>query len=148
MGTRGGHNRTSPAIEAEICRLYRDGRSMRAIARDFGMEFHTTVARILNRNGIVRRPHDQPRRHAAEPGVCAAYRKGQSISSISRQMGVHRNTISDILGRNGLRIRTKKEPPNAGSQGEKHHCCGSLKRKPCFCSQPLQVREIMVARAA
>jgi AraC-like DNA-binding protein len=111
--TRSHNKRVPPAVEAEICRLYREHGTIEALARQFGVAA-STVGRVLKRAGVPRRsrwrrpPPDRDERllqewEAAERGHRAPIAKAFGFSNLRSAMRAVRRI------RNGMRAHQRAQ---------------------------------------
>jgi transposase len=85
-----------------IIAAYRDGQSLRQVARAYGLGVSTVVT-ILRRRGEPRRPvgqHPRPPTAAQrqrDNAIRAAYRAGASMHGVARQLGISTSTVWRVL---------------------------------------------------
>lgn len=111
--TTHSRKRLSPAVEAQIIRLYRDEhKSARECAMATGVK-PPTVFKVLNRNGIASRGRTQTSRSVTpelEAQIVRLYSEElQSSGQISKSLGVANRTVSRALIQAGVTIRTASE---------------------------------------
>ena len=97
--------------EQEIVRRYVAGESGYRLGATLGVTANT-IGRILKRNGITTRSIREAKgglTDEKESVVCALYQEGRTFYFLAETFGVSRNTISSILRRNGITIRSVTE---------------------------------------
>ena len=102
--------RLTPAREAKLCRDYEDGASGKALSERYGAS-DSTIYNILARHGVQKRPGAWQRGFAPnlERAVCSRYTGGEWTGDLARELVVNRSTVTRILRRNGVTLRSAVE---------------------------------------
>ena len=99
----------TPAVEAQILRLYRDGLSYPAIAAEVGIH-RSTVSRVLHRLKVVTTRYGKPtdeREKAVE-----MYRAGMKVEDIAAALGWgSTQTVVNVVRRAGV---PRRRAPGGG----------------------------------
>ena len=98
------HTRLTPAQKDEVITLYQQGVLVREICQRYGIS-KQQVSDLRNAHGIPRRPRglsDEQKRQAEQH-----YLAGQSCAAISRQFGVHAETVRRYLRTAGVALRPR-----------------------------------------
>ena len=98
-------------VETIICSRYLGGENTVQLGNAFGVN-HGTIGKILKRNGVKTRGINEAMggiNPAVEPEVCRRYLAGENTIQLSNAFEVHFSTISKILKRNGVKIRSNSE---------------------------------------
>ena len=121
--------------EAEVCGRYLDGGSPAELAEAFVVD-GGTIHNILKRKGIKTRSLSEARRlfhknnrhpnrmsEEKEKEVCGRYLDGGSLAELGRAFGVHAVTISSILKRSGVEVRSVKEAKGGLTDEQENEVC-------------------------
>ena len=95
-------------VEAIVCSRYLAGESTTQLGDAFGVAT-STIGRILKRNGAKARSISEASgglNPAVEPEVCSRYLAGENTYQLGDVFGVSDSTISNILKRNGVELRS------------------------------------------
>jgi len=91
----------------ELARLYREGATIDALARRYGVH-RTTVIGQLDRGGVPRR---RATRKMSDPLVARAaerYSEGLSVADVASEFGVHARTLAREFRRAGIVTRSRQ----------------------------------------
>ena len=99
----------------ELCREYEKGKSTPFLARKYGVT-STHVANMVKKYGKGMRSQSLATMLASnsptaeqKKEICHRYKSGESTIELGKAFGVGHGTISGILKKNGIRIRSKSE---------------------------------------
>ena len=101
------HGGLSAEIEAEVCKLYKDGKSTSQLGSAFGVH-STTIGNILKRKNIVLRTNKEANRRLTderEQLICKRYLAGENTYQLAAAFGLTHNPIRKILERHGIERR-------------------------------------------
>lgn len=75
-----------------------------------------TISGVVGRRGDLRVPNEVPARHRrlSPDQLCelaTQYEDGATVYELGERFGVHRNTVSEILKREGVRLRYRSIEP-------------------------------------
>jgi hypothetical protein len=96
--------RLSPDETAQLIASYEAGERVKDLALRHGLH-RDTVAKILTRHGVARRPIGVPAERIAE--VIADYSSGLSLASIGATLSVDPATVSSALRKAGTELRSR-----------------------------------------
>lgn len=98
----------SPEAELQVCERYLAGENSVELAEEFGVR-SSTIARMLERHGIDRRPAAPPRRFSTkqETQICAEYKSGATLNELGNSHQASNSTIQKILIRHEIERREK-----------------------------------------
>jgi lambda repressor-like predicted transcriptional regulator len=99
---------------AQLVRLYQAGRSVRSLARQFGLHEQTVQAHLL-RHGVARRPQ-RALTDEQVPALAARYQSGASLRQLEREFGVADNTVRNYLVKAGVPLRPARRMPAAADR--------------------------------
>jgi len=102
----------SEKIQKEICKKYSEGKDSYALAEEYGFNSSTTICNILKKYNVEIRNSGAahikiPR--SKESKICEKYLKGKNTVELGIEYEVSNNTISRILKRNDVEIRSRSE---------------------------------------
>lgn len=106
----------SPAQDAELATLYRDGWTSNRLAEKYDVD-KTTVIQALNRVGVVLRNGGRPESEISDGdriAILEMYDSGKSRGAIARRFGLHDNAVKRVL-------RENDRTPEARRGRENHH---------------------------
>lgn len=89
-------------LDEEIIKLYQDGKSVRAIAKDSGHSFKY-IRNILLKNNIQLRPKKLILSRETEQYLIKEYLSGKSIIELSEEIGHDKRFVSEIIHKYGVR---------------------------------------------
>lgn len=103
---------TTPDLDLQIQRAYKNGLSVQRVARAFGLS-RKVVRASLRRTGTTMRPRHRPQRDiAAAWEMRREYDAGESVATIASRRGVSATTVRSALHAVGTEIR-RPQPPDA-----------------------------------
>ena len=98
--------RLSVADIGDLCRLYREGASIDALARQYKVN-RTTVITHLDRLGIERRRVARKMTDDSVATAATRYGQGASLTIVAQEFGVHARTLAREFHRAGVAIRPR-----------------------------------------
>lgn len=115
--TPAAHNRKLPR-DAEVIRLYtQEGQTVQEIAAAYGLASESSVLRVLELNGVPRRPRGVPvggprenRKLPADDVIAALYAEGLTIREIAGRYGATSTAVYEKLRRAGSVMRPPGRP--------------------------------------
>lgn len=124
---------TCAEIEQKAVAAYQAGKTTEEVAREIGVS-HTTVRRILARNGVATRPVGRASSWTEERKALlrSLYEQGMKQQEIAVQLGVTPSTVCKMLTILGMSSASDVRRQRAVSEKLRCNCCGEIKARDEF----------------
>ncbi len=113
--------RVSDNVKQTILARYRDGESIRSLAKSFDRDFSTMRTNLINWGANIRCDHPHRRRYteAERQQAVALYESGRTVDEVATVFGVRPGSMKEALHRFGAPIR-RRGPSRAYGLNERY----------------------------